>query len=116
MGNEDESTPIEENEEEEDGEQGGETVKKGGHYFWMLSRRNGGFNERELALILRVHYQPLTGASEYKLNDKTATYSAYNASSISHNTLVKAKSFSCVSSRCGSHRISITSQTLSSYK
>ena len=67
----------------------------------MLSRRNGGFNGRELALILRVLYQSFTfklristtGASEYKLNDKTVTYSAYNASLISHNILVKAKNF-----------------------
>ena len=33
------------------------------------------------------------GASEYKLNDKTVTYAAYNASLISHNILVKAKNF-----------------------
>ena len=67
----------------------------------MLSRRNGGFNERKLALILRVPHQSLTfklristaGASEYKLNDKTVTYSVYNASLISHNILVKAKNF-----------------------
>ena len=54
-----------------------------------------------LSLILRVLYQPLTfkyristtGASEYKLNDKTVTYSVYNASLTSHNILVKAKNF-----------------------
>ncbi|KAG6898016.1 hypothetical protein C0992_007012 [Termitomyces sp. T32_za158] len=34
-----------------------------------------------------------TGASEYKLNDKVVTYSAYNAALISHNILVKAKNF-----------------------
>ena len=34
-----------------------------------------------------------TGASEYKLNDKTVTYSVYNATLISHNILVKAKIF-----------------------
>jgi len=34
-----------------------------------------------------------TGASEYKLNNKTVTYSAYNAALISHNILVKAKNF-----------------------
>ncbi|KAK2462607.1 hypothetical protein APHAL10511_005340 [Amanita phalloides] len=34
-----------------------------------------------------------TGASEYKLNAKVVTYSAYNAALISHNVLVKAKNF-----------------------
>ncbi|KAF4618816.1 hypothetical protein D9613_009734 [Agrocybe pediades] len=34
-----------------------------------------------------------TGASEYRLNDKVVTYSAYNAALISHNILVKAKNF-----------------------
>ncbi|KAL9710106.1 Structural maintenance of chromosomes protein 1 [Leucoagaricus gongylophorus] len=34
-----------------------------------------------------------TGASEYKLNDKVVTYSAYNAALVSHNILVKAKNF-----------------------
>lgn len=33
------------------------------------------------------------GASEYKLNDKTVTYAAYNAALVSHNILVKAKNF-----------------------
>ncbi|KAK7062210.1 structural maintenance of chromosomes protein [Favolaschia claudopus] len=34
-----------------------------------------------------------TGASEYKLNNKTVTYNAYNAALVSHNILVKAKNF-----------------------
>ncbi|EGO04101.1 hypothetical protein SERLA73DRAFT_102460 [Serpula lacrymans var. lacrymans S7.3] len=34
-----------------------------------------------------------TGASEYKLNNRVVTYSAYNAALISHNILVKAKNF-----------------------
>jgi structural maintenance of chromosome 1 len=34
-----------------------------------------------------------TGASEYRLNNKTVTYSAYNAELINHNILVKAKNF-----------------------
>ncbi|KDR79797.1 hypothetical protein GALMADRAFT_241878 [Galerina marginata CBS 339.88] len=34
-----------------------------------------------------------TGASEYKLNSRVVTYSAYNAALISHNILVKAKNF-----------------------
>ena len=33
------------------------------------------------------------GASEYKLNGRTVTYSAYNAALVSHNILVKAKNF-----------------------
>lgn len=34
-----------------------------------------------------------TGSSEYKLNKKVVTYSAYNAALVSHNILVKAKNF-----------------------
>ncbi|KAK7020211.1 Structural maintenance of chromosomes protein 1 [Paramarasmius palmivorus] len=34
-----------------------------------------------------------TGASEYRLNDKVVTYSAYNAALMSHNILVRAKNF-----------------------
>jgi hypothetical protein len=34
-----------------------------------------------------------TGASEYKLNNKVVTYTAYNAALVSHNILVKAKNF-----------------------
>ncbi|KAF8872389.1 cohesin complex subunit psm1 [Gymnopilus junonius] len=34
-----------------------------------------------------------TGASEYKLNGKVVTYTAYNAALIMHNILVKAKNF-----------------------
>jgi structural maintenance of chromosome 1 len=34
-----------------------------------------------------------TGASEYKINDKTVTYAAYNTALVSHNILVKAKNF-----------------------
>ena len=34
-----------------------------------------------------------TGTSEYKLNGRTVTYSAYNAALVSHNILVKAKNF-----------------------
>ncbi|KAJ3798658.1 condensin complex subunit SMC1 [Lentinula aff. detonsa] len=34
-----------------------------------------------------------TGASEYKLNNRVVTYSAYNAALVSHNILVKAKNF-----------------------
>ena len=33
----------------------------------------------------------MTGSSEYKLNDKVVTYSAYNNALIKHNILVKAK-------------------------
>ncbi|KAJ3905523.1 P-loop containing nucleoside triphosphate hydrolase protein [Lentinula edodes] len=34
-----------------------------------------------------------TGASEYKLNNRVVTYSAYNAALVTHNILVKAKNF-----------------------
>ncbi|THU82274.1 condensin complex subunit SMC1 [Dendrothele bispora CBS 962.96] len=35
----------------------------------------------------------VTGASEYKLNNRVVTYSAYNAALVQHNILVKAKNF-----------------------
>ena len=35
----------------------------------------------------------MTGASEYKLNGKPVTYTAYNAALVKHNILVKAKNF-----------------------
>ncbi|KAJ8515491.1 hypothetical protein ONZ45_g7107 [Pleurotus djamor] len=34
-----------------------------------------------------------TGVSEYKLNNRVVTYTAYNAALVSHNILVKAKNF-----------------------
>ena len=39
------------------------------------------------------HRISTTGASEYKLNNRNVTYSAYNAALIQHNILVKAKNF-----------------------
>lgn len=44
-------------------------------------------------LISNLSRISTTGASEYKLNGKVVTYSAYNAALISHNILVKAKNF-----------------------
>ncbi|KAF8892810.1 hypothetical protein CPB84DRAFT_1816222 [Gymnopilus junonius] len=43
----------------------------------------------------RLHMLRLraTGASEYNLNSKVVTYTAYNAALITHNILVKAKNF-----------------------
>ena len=35
----------------------------------------------------------ITGASEYKLNNRVVTYSSYNDALIKHNILVKAKNF-----------------------
>lgn len=35
----------------------------------------------------------MSGSSEYKLNDKVVSYSAYNNALIKHNILVKAKNF-----------------------
>ena len=60
--------------------------------------RNGRSSERECRVfcdipILSLHRISTTGASEYKLNKKVVTYSAYNAALVSHNILVKAKNF-----------------------
>jgi len=65
----------------------------------MLIRKNGNFNGRESARNGAVHILicesriSVTGASEYKLNNKIVTYSAYNAALVQHNILVKAKNF-----------------------
>lgn len=71
----------------------------------MLIRRSGSSREREWCF--RILHENLgwctqivtacsistTGASEYKLNDKVTTYTAYNAALVGHNILVKAKNF-----------------------
>lgn len=67
-----------------------------------MQRRNGFSKECE-SPALRLTFSPLidtdtpristTGTSEYKLNGRTVTYSAYNAALVSHNILVKAKNF-----------------------
>lgn len=46
-----------------------------------------------LELLLTPNSISTTGTSEYKLNNKSVTYSAYNAALVSHNILVKAKNF-----------------------
>lgn len=45
------------------------------------------------ATLLTAPRISTTGASEYRLNKKVVTYSAYNAALTSHNILVKAKNF-----------------------
>ena len=67
-----------------------------------MERRSGVSNECE-NIASRSTFGPLictgppriatTGTSEYKLNGRTVTYSAYNAALVSHNILVKAKNF-----------------------
>ncbi len=70
-------------------------------------RNSGSSNERESssehspdafahltdAFAHTGHRISTTGTSEYKLNNKVVTYSAYNAALIQHNILVKAKNF-----------------------
>ena len=66
----------------------------------MKKRKSGSISEREF--IFTPLIRPLnlcftrintSGASEYKLNGRVVTYSAYNQSLMKHNILVKAKNF-----------------------
>ncbi|KAF8638669.1 hypothetical protein AX17_002030 [Amanita inopinata Kibby_2008] len=72
-------------EDEDDDTQGEGTAKKA----WVLAVYQDG-EEKEWLFQRTIS---TTGASEYKLNGKVVTYSAYNAALISHNVLVKAKNF-----------------------
>ncbi|KAL0960255.1 hypothetical protein HGRIS_011886 [Hohenbuehelia grisea] len=82
-----ESAPVDEDAEDEDeGEGEGEgTAKKA----WVLAVYLDADN-KEWRFQRTIS---TTGASEYKLNGKGVTYSAYNSALISHNILVKAKNF-----------------------
>lgn len=65
----------------------------------MTARKSGFSNGREFQEYFPIHWLTYTisvsttGASEYKLNRKIVTYSAYNAALVSHSILVKAKNF-----------------------
>lgn len=43
--------------------------------------------------LIERHRISTTGASEYKLNKRTVTYTTYNEALVKHNILVKAKNF-----------------------
>ncbi|KAI0757514.1 condensin complex subunit SMC1 [Daedaleopsis nitida] len=78
--------PPEDDDEEGEGEGEGEgTAKKA----WVLAVYEDA--QRKQWKFQRTI--STTGASEYKLNGKVVTYSAYNAALIQHNILVKAKNF-----------------------
>jgi structural maintenance of chromosome 1 len=44
-------------------------------------------------ILTRSNSISTTGASEYKLNNKTVTYNAYSVALTSHNILIKARNF-----------------------
>jgi structural maintenance of chromosome 1 len=101
------SQPDQEDEDEGEGEgEGGGTAKKA----WVLAVFED--DKKKEWLFQRTYVQPLlsslspmlslglivcristTGASEYKLNKRTVTYTTYNEALIKHNILVKAKNF-----------------------
>ncbi|KAJ3507775.1 hypothetical protein NLJ89_g6117 [Agrocybe chaxingu] len=78
------SEPPEGDDEEEEGEGEG-TAKKA----WVMAV----FVDAEKKEWRFQRTISVAGASEYKLNGKVVTYSAYNAALVSHNILVKAKNF-----------------------
>ncbi|KAF8996172.1 condensin complex subunit SMC1 [Cyathus striatus] len=80
----DEGTQDDDEEEEEEGEGEG-TAKKA----WVMAVLKD-TKDKEWRFQRTIS---TTGASEYKLNDRVVTYSAYNSALISHNILVKAKNF-----------------------
>ncbi|KAF5373789.1 hypothetical protein D9758_000684 [Tetrapyrgos nigripes] len=82
-GVEEPSMAVDEDDEEEGEGEG--TAKKA----WVLAvYEDAGTKEWKFQRTISV-----TGASEYKLNDRAVTYSAYNAALVQHNILVKAKNF-----------------------
>ena len=96
---EDGSVPPEEDDEEVEGEG---TAKKAwvmavytdtDKKEWRFQRTYVLIYRRPACTYLFTRRISTTGASEYKLNGKTVTYTAYNAALVSHNILVKAKNF-----------------------
>ncbi|KAL4266841.1 SMC family protein [Pleurotus pulmonarius] len=79
-----EGSEAQEEEEEEEGEGEG-TAKKA----WVMAVYTDA-EEKEWKFQRTIS---TTGASEYKLNNRVVTYTAYNAALVSHNILVKAKNF-----------------------
>ncbi|KAG1767847.1 P-loop containing nucleoside triphosphate hydrolase protein [Suillus placidus] len=79
-----ETTQDQEDDDNSDGEGEG-TAKKA----WVLAV----FQDEKRKEWLFQRTISTTGASEYRLNNKVVTYSAYNAALTSHNILVKAKNF-----------------------
>lgn len=81
-----EATQDQEDDDDSDGEGEGEgTAKKA----WVLAV----FQDEKRKEWLFQRTISTTGASEYRLDNKVVTYSAYNAALTSHNILVKAKNF-----------------------
>ncbi|KAH9970194.1 P-loop containing nucleoside triphosphate hydrolase protein [Lactifluus volemus] len=78
------SQPDQEDEDEDEGEGEG-TAKKA----WVLAV----FEDDKKKEWLFQRTISTTGASEYKLNKRTVTYTTYNEALIKHNILVKAKNF-----------------------
>ncbi|KIK48679.1 hypothetical protein CY34DRAFT_578815 [Suillus luteus UH-Slu-Lm8-n1] len=79
-----EATQDQEDDDNSDGEGEG-TAKKA----WVLAV----FQDEKRKEWLFQRIISTTGASEYRLNNKVVTYSAYNTALTSHNILVKAKNF-----------------------
>ncbi|EIW51887.1 cohesin complex subunit psm1 [Trametes versicolor FP-101664 SS1] len=78
------SQPQQDDEEEGEGEGEGTATKA-----WVLAVYEDA-DKKEWRFQRTIS---TTGASEYKLNNRVVTYSAYNAALIQHNILVKAKNF-----------------------
>ncbi|KAH9991916.1 cohesin complex subunit psm1 [Russula vinacea] len=84
-GNPDGTSQPDQDDEEEDEHEGEGTAKKA----WVLAV----FEDEKKKEWLFQRTISTTGASEYKLNKRTVTYTTYNEALVKHNILVKAKNF-----------------------
>ncbi|KAF8320442.1 hypothetical protein DL93DRAFT_1845798 [Clavulina sp. PMI_390] len=71
---------------EEDEDEGEGTAKKA----WVLAVYEDAASKQQYQFQRTIS---VTGASEYRLNNKVVSYQAYNATLEKHNILVKAKNF-----------------------
>lgn len=100
--NADGTSQPDEEDEEEDEREGEGTAKKAWVLAvfederkkeWLFQRTCVALSPNSCNGLIGRHRISTTGASEYKLNKRTVTYTTYNEALIKHNILVKAKNF-----------------------
>jgi structural maintenance of chromosome 1 len=100
--NADGTSQPDEEDEEEDERDGEGTAKKAWVLAvfederkkeWLFQRTCVALSPNSCNGLIGRHRISTTGASEYKLNKRTVTYTTYNEALIKHNILVKAKNF-----------------------
>lgn len=100
--NADGTSQPDQDDEEEDEREGEGTAKKAWVLAvfederkkeWLFQRTCVALSPNSCNGLIERHRISTTGASEYKLNKRTVTYTTYNEALIKHNILVKAKNF-----------------------